>query len=61
MDSLAVSAGTDKSSLFHNYTKVYSQYFSNSSYAHDRKLNNLFNSLYAIWFALTNNLYFIAK
>jgi hypothetical protein len=28
MDSLAVSAGTDKSSLFHNYTKVYSQYFS---------------------------------
>jgi len=27
MDTLALEAGTDKSSAFHNYTKVYSQYF----------------------------------
>lgn len=29
MDKLALSAGTDKSSAFHNYTQVYSQYFKN--------------------------------
>lgn len=27
MDALALSAGTDKSSDFHNYTRIYSQYF----------------------------------
>lgn len=27
LDQLAINAGTDKSSLYHNYTKVYSQYF----------------------------------
>lgn len=27
MDSLALKAGTDKSSAFHNYTKVYAKYF----------------------------------
>jgi demethylmacrocin O-methyltransferase len=27
LDQLALSAGTDKSSAFHNYTKVYAQYF----------------------------------
>lgn len=27
MDSLALSAGTDKSSAWHNYTRVYSKYF----------------------------------
>jgi hypothetical protein len=27
MDALALQAGTDKGSSFHNYTKVYSQYF----------------------------------
>lgn len=28
MDALALEAGTDKSSAFHNYTEVYSQFFS---------------------------------
>ncbi|MBA2369268.1 MAG: hypothetical protein H0V82_09635 [Candidatus Protochlamydia sp.] len=29
MDGIALAAGTDKSSAYHNYTKVYSQYFKN--------------------------------
>lgn len=43
MDTLALAAGTDKSSAFHNYTKVYSQCFKNCK---DQPINFLEIGIY---------------